>query len=56
MLRGVFQLIEARQNLANAQREEVVATRDYWVARTELETVLLGVGRFSIRPDTNENE
>jgi len=50
MLRGVFQLIEARQNLANAQREEVVATRDYWVARTELETVLLGVGRFSIRP------
>jgi cobalt-zinc-cadmium efflux system outer membrane protein len=51
MLRGVFQLIEARQNLANAQREEVVATRDYWVARTELETALLGVGRFSIRPE-----
>jgi outer membrane protein, heavy metal efflux system len=56
MLRGVFQLIEARQNLANAQREEVIATRDYWVARTELETVLLGVGRFPIRPDTNENK
>ena len=54
MLRGVFQLLEARQNLANAQREEVVATRDYWVARTELETVLLGVGRFSIRPEATE--
>ena len=42
MLRGVFQLIEARQNLARAQREEVLATRDYWVARTELDTALLG--------------
>lgn len=49
MLRGVFQLIEARQNLARAQREEVDATRDYWVARTELDTALLGVGRFSVR-------
>jgi cobalt-zinc-cadmium efflux system outer membrane protein len=54
MLRGVFQLIEARQNLANAQREEVIATRDYWVAHTQLETVLLGVGRFSIRPEATE--
>lgn len=54
MLRGVFQLIEARQNLASAQREEIIATRDYWVARTELETALLGVGRFSIRPDASE--
>jgi cobalt-zinc-cadmium efflux system outer membrane protein len=54
MLRGVFQLIEARRNLANAQREEVIATRDYWVARTELETVLLGVGGFSIRPEATE--
>jgi cobalt-zinc-cadmium efflux system outer membrane protein len=54
MLRGVFQLIEARQNLASAQREEVIATRDYWVARTELETALLGVGRFSIRPEAAE--
>jgi cobalt-zinc-cadmium efflux system outer membrane protein len=54
MLRGVFQLIDARKNLDSARREEVVATRDYWVARTELETALLGVGRFSIRPEPME--
>jgi cobalt-zinc-cadmium efflux system outer membrane protein len=54
MLRGVFQLIEARQELARAQRDEVMATRDYWVARTELETALNGVGRFSVRPETPE--
>ena len=51
MLRGVFQLIEARQELARAQREEIMGTRDYWVARTELETALTGVARFSVRPD-----
>jgi cobalt-zinc-cadmium efflux system outer membrane protein len=54
MLRGVFQLIDARKDLDNARREEVIATRDYWVARTELETALLGVGRFSIRPEATE--
>ena len=48
MLRGVFQLIEARQNLASAQREEILAARDYWTARTELDTALLGVSGFSI--------
>lgn len=56
MLRGVFQLLEARQNLAQAQREEVLATRDYWVARTELDTALLGVSRFSVRPEPAEAE
>jgi cobalt-zinc-cadmium efflux system outer membrane protein len=54
MQRGVFQLLQARQNLAQAQQEEIVATRDYWVARTELETTLLGVGRFSVRPGPAE--
>jgi len=54
MLRGVFQLIDARKNLDGARREEVIATRDYWVARTELQTALLGVGRFSIRPEAVE--
>jgi cobalt-zinc-cadmium efflux system outer membrane protein len=48
MLTGVFQLIAARQNLASAQREEILAARDYWAARTELDTALLGVGGFSI--------
>jgi outer membrane protein, heavy metal efflux system len=51
MLRGVFQLLEARKELASARREEVIAARDYWVARTDLDTAILGVGRFSVRPD-----
>lgn len=55
MLRSVFQVLEARQSLAEAQREEIVATRDYWVARTELDTALLGVGRFSVRPESPES-
>ena len=54
MLRGVFSLIDARKSLDDARREEVIATRDYWVARTELDTALLGVGRFSIRPEPTE--
>ncbi|MEO5761168.1 MAG: TolC family protein [Vicinamibacteria bacterium] len=49
MLRGVFQLLEARQNLASAQRDEIIATRDYWVGRTQLESALLGVSQFSVR-------
>jgi cobalt-zinc-cadmium efflux system outer membrane protein len=54
MLRGVFQLIEARQGLAEAQREEVLAVRDFWIARTELDTALLGVGGFSVARDGQE--
>lgn len=54
MLRGVFQLIQARQELSNAQRDEVMATRDYWVARTDLEMTLLGVASFSVRSETRE--
>ena len=54
MLLGVFHLIEARQNLAQAQREHIVAERDYWVARTELDTAILGVGGFSVRPEGAE--
>jgi cobalt-zinc-cadmium efflux system outer membrane protein len=54
MLRGVYQLIEARQNLAAAQREEVLAARDYWVAKTELDLALLGVSGFSVRREAAE--
>ena len=54
MLRGVFQLIEARQNLATAWQEEVLAARDYWVARTELDLALLGVSGFSVRREAGE--
>ena len=56
MLRGVFQLIEARQRLAEAQREEVLAARDHWVARTELDLALLGVSGFSVRREAAERE
>jgi cobalt-zinc-cadmium efflux system outer membrane protein len=51
MLRGVFQLIQARQSVANAERELVLGQRDYWIARTDLETALAGVARFSARPE-----
>jgi cobalt-zinc-cadmium efflux system outer membrane protein len=51
MLRVVFQLIQARQNLATAEREYVLAQRDYWIARTELDTAISGVARFSARTD-----
>lgn len=54
MLRGVFQLIQARQNLAAAQREETLATRDYWIARTQLDAALLGVSAFSVRREAAE--
>jgi cobalt-zinc-cadmium efflux system outer membrane protein len=52
MLRGAFDVIRARQELAGAQREQVLAVRDYWLARTDLETAMSGVTGFSVR----ENE
>jgi cobalt-zinc-cadmium efflux system outer membrane protein len=54
MLIGVFDLIRARQGLADAQREQVLAVRDYWLARTELETVMSGVAGFSVRSGRSE--
>jgi hypothetical protein len=51
MLRGVFQLIQARQSVANAERQLVLGQRDYWIARTDLDTALAGVARFSARPE-----
>lgn len=51
MLRGVFQLIQARQNVATAERELVLGHRDYWIARSDLDTALAGVSRFSARPE-----
>jgi cobalt-zinc-cadmium efflux system outer membrane protein len=46
MLRGVFDLFRARQDLDEARREEVLARRDYWVAKSELQSALLGVKGF----------
>lgn len=51
MLIGVYDLIRARQGLADALREQVVAVRDYWLAKTALETAMSGVTGFSVRPE-----
>jgi cobalt-zinc-cadmium efflux system outer membrane protein len=51
MLRGAFDLIRARQGLSDALREQVMAIRDYWLARTELEAAVSGVLGFSARPE-----
>lgn len=51
MQRGVYDLIRARQALADALREQVMAVRDYWLARTGLETAMSGVAGFSVRPE-----
>jgi cobalt-zinc-cadmium efflux system outer membrane protein len=56
MLRGAFDLIRARQGLADAEREQVLANRDYWLARTELEAVMSGVTGFSARPEPSRME
>ncbi|HWN43197.1 MAG TPA: TolC family protein [Thermoanaerobaculia bacterium] len=47
MLRGAFDLIRARQGLSDALHEQVLATRDYWLARTELDAAMSGVLGFS---------
>jgi cobalt-zinc-cadmium efflux system outer membrane protein len=39
MLQGVYQLLQAQQNLVTAQKEQIEAQRDYWIARIELERV-----------------
>jgi outer membrane protein, heavy metal efflux system len=43
MLAGVFQLLEARRNEAQAQRDYVEAQREYWSARTSLDRALQGI-------------
>jgi cobalt-zinc-cadmium efflux system outer membrane protein len=51
MQRGVFDLIRAHQGLVDARREQVLAIRDYWLARTELDAAMSGVAGFSARPE-----
>ncbi len=48
MLASTFDLLQARQELASAERDEILAARDYWRARTELETTLAGVSSFTV--------
>jgi cobalt-zinc-cadmium efflux system outer membrane protein len=43
MLVGIFQLLQARQNEADAQRDFIEAQRDYWSARTDLDRALQGI-------------
>jgi cobalt-zinc-cadmium efflux system outer membrane protein len=43
MLVGIFQLLQARQNEAQAQSDSVEAQRDYWSARTDLDRALQGI-------------
>jgi cobalt-zinc-cadmium efflux system outer membrane protein len=56
MLRGAFDLIRARQGLANAERERVFALRDYWLARTAMEAAMSGVTGFTARPERSRLE
>jgi outer membrane protein, heavy metal efflux system len=54
MLRGVYDLIRARQGLSDALREQVLAVRDYWLAHTELDATVSGVLGFSARPERSQ--
>lgn len=42
MLLGVYELLLAKQNEVNAYREYIEATRDYWIARSDLERAVGG--------------
>ena len=42
MLLGVYELLLAKQNEVNAYREYIEATRDYWLARSDLERAVGG--------------
>jgi cobalt-zinc-cadmium efflux system outer membrane protein len=48
MLVGPYDLLEARQEMARSERDEIAALRDYWRARTDMETTLAGVGTFTV--------
>jgi cobalt-zinc-cadmium efflux system outer membrane protein len=39
---GVFQLLQAKQREIDTRRMYILAQRDYWIARTELEQILAG--------------
>jgi cobalt-zinc-cadmium efflux system outer membrane protein len=43
MLVGVFQLLQAKQNEAQARRDFIDAQHDYWVARNDLDRALNGI-------------
>ena len=47
MQRGVYDLLRARQGLSEVLHEQVMAIRDYWLARTELDAAVSGAAGFS---------
>lgn len=55
MLVGTFQLLQANQNEAQAQRDYVDAQRDYWTARANLDRVVNGLATdTSFTPATDQ--
>jgi cobalt-zinc-cadmium efflux system outer membrane protein len=55
MLVGIFQLLQARQNEAQAQSDYVEAQREYWSARSDLDRALQGIADdTSFTPATNQ--
>lgn len=42
MIAGVYQLLDARREEVGARRESLLALRDYWIARAELERAVGG--------------
>ena len=53
MLLGVYQLIQARQSEFDAYREYIEASRDYWIARSDLERAIGGRIPTATSPDTS---
>lgn len=58
MLVGIFQLLQARQSEAQAQRDFIEAQREYWSARTDLDRALQGIAddtSFGLATDQQAN-
>ncbi len=47
MLLGVFQLLQAKQNEAEARRDYIEAQRHYWTARTDLDRAINGIASIT---------
>ncbi|HVS30688.1 MAG TPA: TolC family protein [Thermoanaerobaculia bacterium] len=57
MLAGVFQLLQAKRNEMQAQRDSIDAQREYWIARAGLDRALQGIGDdTSFTPATDQGQ
>jgi cobalt-zinc-cadmium efflux system outer membrane protein len=52
MVAGVFQLLQAKQDEANGERDYIEAQREYWLARNDLDGAVNGVGMGAPIPST----